>query len=210
MPQLLYVKASPRGNASRSIAVADAYLEALREFHPGMTVDELDPWSANLPEFDGDRANAKMNVVSGAGNSGMAATLWDEIAGISGRFTDATRYLFAVPMWNGGIPYKLKQLIDLIHQPGLTFGLDQGSGYYGLLANRRATIVYTSGAWSPGAPSPQFGTDHQSTYMRAWLSQAGIVDVEEIRLQPTVLSADPDIAFARAIDAARELAARAR
>jgi FMN-dependent NADH-azoreductase len=210
MPHLLYVKASPRGAASRSIAIADAYLAILREKYPSMTVDELDLWAAGLPEFDGDWAKAKMNMVTGARNTGKSAILWDEIAKISGRFTNASRYLFAVPMWNGGIPYKLKQLIDIIHQPGLTFGLNRESGYYGLLANRKATIVYTSGAYSPDAASPAFGTDHHSTYLRAWLFQTGIIDVEEIRFQPTVLAPEPEAAFEHALAKARELAVKRR
>lgn len=210
MPHLLYVKGSPRGSASRSLAVADAYLAAFRQRFPQATIDVLDPWAANLPEFGGAHAEAKMNVVTGIGNQGPAADLWDAISALSTRFAAADRYLFAVPMWNGGIPYKLKQLIDIVHQPGLTFGLDRATGYYGLLANRRATLVLTSGAFSPDAPSPAFGTDHHSTYLRAWLAQAGIVDIEEVRLQPTVLSPDPEAAMARAIEQARTLARAAR
>lgn len=210
MPHILYVQGSPRGQASRSVAVADAYLAAFRDRFPFATIDVLDPWTAGLPEFEGSRAEAKMNVVTGAGNEGASARLWEEISGLSARFAAADRYLFAVPMWNGGIPYKLKQLIDIVHQPGLTFGLDRETGYYGLLANRRATLILTSGAYSQGVPSPAFGTDHHSTYMRAWLAQAGIVEVEEVRLQPTVLNPDPDAAMAVAIGEARALAAAAR
>ena len=34
MPKLLYIKASPRSEASESIAIADAYLAALWANHP--------------------------------------------------------------------------------------------------------------------------------------------------------------------------------
>lgn len=34
--------------------------------------------------------------------------------------------------------------------------------------------------------------------MRSWLNQAGITDLEEIRYQPTILTADSDGDFARA------------
>jgi FMN-dependent NADH-azoreductase len=201
MQKILYIKASPR-DGSRSIAVADAYLTALKAKTPDLEVDVLDLWKAGLPEFDGDRANAKLTVFAGQSNTGAQQVLWDEITAIANRFKAADRYLFAVPMWNGGVPYKLKQYIDIIHQPGLLFGFSPETGYFGLLENKTATVVYTSGAFSPAFPSPAFGTDHHSTYLSAWLNQAGITDIEVIRYQPTILTADSEGDFARAKAAA--------
>lgn len=37
------------------------------------------------------------------------------------RFDAAELYLFTVPMWNHGVPYILKQFIDVISQSGLVF-----------------------------------------------------------------------------------------
>jgi FMN-dependent NADH-azoreductase len=56
-------------------------------------------------------------------------------------------------------------------------------------------------------PSPAFGVDHHSTYLRAWLNQAGVVDIEEIRFQPTLLTADPEGSAKAAMETARALAA---
>lgn len=205
MTRLLFIKASPR-DESRSVQVAQAYLDALRARTPDLVVDTLALWNEPLPDFDGDRANAKLAVITGAGHDAAQRTQWDEITAIANRFAAADIYLFAVPMWNGGIPYRLKQYIDIIHQPGLLFGLDPATGYFGMLQGKRAVLVYTSGAFSPAAPSPAFGTDHHSTYMRAWLNQAGITDLAEVRYQPTLLDPDSDAAFARARAAAAALA----
>ncbi len=207
MTRLLFIKASPRGSASRSVAVAESYLAALRAKTPDLEVDTIELWEETLPEFDGNRANAKLNVITGTAQSASQVTQWDEITAIAQRFIAADRYLFAVPMWNGGIPYRLKQYIDIIHQPGLLFGLDPARGYFGLLQGKRATLAYTSGAFSQAAPQPAFGTDHHSTYLRDWLNQAGVTEIEEIRYQPTLLSADPEAAFAAAkAEAARRAA----
>ncbi|MFZ4410598.1 MAG: FMN-dependent NADH-azoreductase [Paracraurococcus sp.] len=207
MTRLLFIKASPRGSASRSVAVAESYLAALRAKTPDLEVDTIELWEETLPDFDGNRANAKLNVITGTAQSATQVTQWDEITAIAQRFIAADRYLFAVPMWNGGIPYRLKQYIDIIHQPGLLFGLDPATGYFGLLQGKRATLAYTSGAFSPAAPQPAFGTDHHSTYLRDWLNQAGVTEIEEIRYQPTLLSADPEAAFAAAqAEAARRAA----
>jgi FMN-dependent NADH-azoreductase len=202
MTRLLFIKASPRGTASRSVAVAESYLEALRAKDPALEVDTIDLWEEDLPPFDGNRANAKLNVITGTAQSATQQTAWDQITAIAQRFIAADHYLLAVPMWNGSIPYRLKQYIDIIHQPGLLFGLNPETGYFGLLKDKRATLVLTSGAYAPHFPSPAFGVDHHATYLKDWLNQAGVTAIEEIRYQPTLLVADPEAAFAAAKEAA--------
>ncbi len=207
MTRLLYIKASPRGGESKSAALADAYLAALNARLPGLEVDTLDLSAEALPEYDGDKVAAKMTVIMGQTNDGAQKTAWDQITEIASRFIAANRYLIATPMWNGSIPYKLKQYIDLIHQPGLLWGLDPEKGYFGLLEGKRAVLALTSGAYGPNMPSPAFGVDHQSTYLRFWLNQAGVTDIEEVRFQPTLLNPDPDAALKSAVADAEALAA---
>ena len=206
MAKLLFIKASPR-DESKSVAIAQAYVDGLKAKTPGLAVDTIALWRENLPQFDGDKANAKLAIITGQQHSATQKTAWDEVVGIIDRFKAADIYVFGIPMWNGGIPYRLKQYIDIIHQPGLMFGLDPAKGYFGLLTNKRAVIAYTSGAWGPNMPSPAFGTDHQSTYMRAWLNQAGVTNIAEIRYQPTLLNPDSEAAFKKAVAEARALAA---
>lgn len=204
MTKLLFVKASPR-DESKSVAIAQAYVDALKAKTPNLEVDTIALWQENLPQFDGDKANAKLNIITGQEHSAAQKTAWGEILGIIDRFKAADIYVFAVPMWNGGIPYRLKQYIDIIHQPGLTFGLDPATGYFGLLENKRAVIAYTSGAYGPAMASPAFGIDHQSTYMTAWLNQAGVTQIDEIRYQPVLLNPDSEGAFNAAVAEARAL-----
>lgn len=208
MTKLLYIKASPRGANSKSSALADAYLEELRTRHADLEVDTLDLAKERIPDFDGDKVAAKMAVMSGQPDGGAHKTAWDEIVAVVDRFVAADRYLIAVPMWNGGIPHRLKQYIDVIHQPGHLWGLDPKTGYFGLLENRKAVLALTSGAYGPSMPSPAFGVDHHATYLRSWLEQAGVTDIDEIRFQPSLLTADPEGDFAAAVAAARSLASR--
>jgi FMN-dependent NADH-azoreductase len=208
MTRLLYIKASPRGAESSSAAIAESYLTALRAQLTDLRVDAIDLSSEKIPDFDGDKVAAKMAVIGGQSNEGRRKTAWDEITAVANRFVTADRYLIGVPMWNGGIPYRLKQYIDVIHQPGLLWGLDPKTGYFGLLKDKKAVLALTSGAFGPSMPSPAFGADHHSTYLRAWLNQAGVTDIEEIRFQPTLLNPDPDGSFKTAIAAARSLGAR--
>lgn len=208
MTKLLYIKASPRGADSKSSALADSYLQVLSARHPDIEVDTLDLAKERIPNFDGDKVAAKMAVMSGQSDGGAHKTAWDEIVAVANRFVAANQYLIAVPMWNGGIPYRLKQYIDVIHQPGLLWQLDPKTGYFGLLKDKKAVLALTSGAFGPAMPSPAFGVDHHSTYLRSWLQQAGISDIDELRFQPSLLTADPDGSFKAAVAAAQSLAAR--
>ena len=206
MTKLLFIQASPRGGQSKSIQVAQAYLDALKAANPALEVDVLPLWEVELPAFDGDKAAAKVAVMLGQEPSAVQKTAWDQVVEIASRFISADRYLFAVPMWNGGIPYRLKHYIDIIHQPGLLWGLKPETGYFGLLENKHATLVLTAGAYADGRPSPAFGVDHQSTYLKSWLNQAGVTAIDDLRFQPTLLTADPQGALVQARQAAVDLA----
>jgi FMN-dependent NADH-azoreductase len=207
MTKLLYLQASPRKSDSKSRQIATAYLDALRAVNPHIEVDILDLWDTELPVFDGDKAAAKMNVIKGAGQDRAGQSAWDEIVAIAGRFTSADRYLIASPMWNSGIPYRLKHFIDLVHQPGILWSLDPQKGYRGLLTGKHATLALTSGVYADGVAEPAFGVDHHAAYLRMWLNQAGIQEVDELRFQPTMLTDNPTGDLAKALEDAEKLAA---
>ena len=59
--KLLFVKGSPRGVAGQSTKVAEAYLAGYRSKNPRATIEEIDLWHIPLPDFDGDRAAAKLS-----------------------------------------------------------------------------------------------------------------------------------------------------
>lgn len=206
MTRLLFIQASPRSGQSKSIQVAEAYLAVLRAANPELKVATLPLWETELPVFDGDKAAAKVNVMLGREHDTVRKAAWDQVVEVANRFIAADRYLFAVPMWNSGIPYRLKHFIDVIHQPGLLWGLKPESGYFGLLEKKHATLVLTSGAYAAPCPSPAYGVDHQSTYLRAWLNQAGVTAIDEVRFQPTLLTQDPIGDFERAKATAADLA----
>ncbi len=202
MTKLLHIIASPRDVDSKSNALALAYIEAQRRVDPDLTVDTLDLWREPLPEFDGDQAAAKMTFFGVGELDGDRKTAWDEIVQITQRFIDADHYVLGVPMWNGGIPYRLKLYIDILTQPGLLFGFDPVAGYSGLLKDKIATVFYTSGVYAQGVPAA-FGLDFQSNYLKWWLNFIGVSEVETIRFQPTLLSPDPSKGFADALRKAR-------
>lgn len=205
--KLLFIKGSPRGEKSKSGQIGSSFIAAYRAKHPGAVIEEMDLWKASLPEFDGDRAAAKMSFFGDPAMNEIQKSEWDQIVEITQHFASADEYLFTVPMWNGGIPYRLKLYIDIMTQPGLLFGFSPTEGYSGLLKNKRATAIYTSGVYAPGVP-PAFGADFHSTYFDDWMRFIGITDITTIRFQPSLLTADPAAGLAAAQHAAVAAAGR--
>ena len=207
MSRLLHVSASPRGDRSESLALAATFLETYREHNPLDVVDTFDLWDGTLPDFGPAAAAAKMAVFAGEEPAGAAAEAWARAVATFRRFDSYDRYLFSVPMWNAGIPYVLKQFIDVVSQPGMVFGFDPATGYTGLLQGKKAALVLTSAVYGPGRP-PAFGSDFQAPYLRDWLAWAGVSDVEEVAFRPNLATADAHAARDRAHEAARRLAAK--
>jgi len=191
MTTLLHVSASPRGEASESLALARLFLETYAEVHPDVTVEEWDVWDGSVPEFGPAAAAGKMAVFAGEAPTGESAVAWDAARAAFDRFAAADAYLFSVPMWNAGIPYKLKQLLDVISQPGMVFSFDPVEGYSGLLPGRKAAVLYTSAVYGAGR-GPAFGSDFQAPYLRDWLAWAGIRDVREVFFRPNLATAHAD------------------
>lgn len=205
MSRLLHISSSPRGEASESLAIADTFIQTYRETHPEADVESYDLWDGTLPEFGPAAAKAKMTVFAGQQPTGEQAAAWEAAKATFERFNSADRYLFSIPMWNAGVPYILKQFIDVVSQPGMVFGFDPTTGYSGLLQGKKAAVIYTSGVYGPDF-RPGFGTDFQATFFRDWLAFVGITDVTEISFRPNIATADAESGRRQAHDAARDAA----
>lgn len=205
MTNLLHISASPRGDASESLAIAATFLETFTENRPDITVEHWDLWDGSLPSFGTAAAGAKMSIFAGQQPSGEQATAWAAVQRTFERFASADYYLFSVPMWNHGVPYILKQLIDIISQPGLVFGFDANTGYRGLVTGKQAVVIYTSAVYGDDR-GPAFGVDFQAPYFNDWLRWAGITDVEQITFRPNLAVADPELGRQAAHAAARDIA----
>ncbi|MEU4428793.1 NAD(P)H-dependent oxidoreductase [Actinoplanes sp. NPDC024001] len=207
MSKLLHLSASPRGPRSESLAIARTFLDTVREVSPELPIEEYDLWDGTLPAFGPPAAAAKMAVFAGEQPQGEAAAAWDAAIATFHRVDAADRYLFSVPMWNAGVPYILKQLIDVISQPGLVFGFDPERGYQGLMRGKRAAVIYTSAVYGPDR-GPAFGADFQAPYLEEWLRWAGVDDIETVHFRPNLATADADSGRRLAHERARDVAKR--
>jgi len=194
MTKLLHISASPRGEKSKSRALALAHIENRIANDPTLQVDTIDLWDEVLPQFDGDWAAAKMALFGEGEMTDEMQVNWTHLTEITNRFTAADHYVFNVPMWNSGVPYRLKQYIDIITQPGFLYGFAPETGYYGLLSGKTATVIVSSAVWAPGVDA-RFGRDFHSGYLEWWLHKIGVKDAKFIRYQPSMLTADPAAQF---------------
>jgi FMN-dependent NADH-azoreductase len=197
MPKLLYITASPRGQYSYSIRAADAFLEAYRERQADLSVIRRDLFSDEPVPFAADAAAGKYAILHGTTAPAAAQTAFCEVEKVIEEFVSADVYLFAVPMWNFGIPYALKHYFDVIVQPTYTFAVTD-QGYAGLVQGKTAVTVYARGG-EYSTPDTA-GCDLQKPYVELILGFMGIQQVHPVVVEPT-LAAGPDVA-AQKLDAA--------
>ena len=198
-----YIECSPRGKRSYSTRIAQAYIEQAKKNIPDLELNHINPWSVNLPEFDGDMLNAKYSVISGTDPSADEVSAWSNVKNIFDEFNNADHYLFSVPMWNFNIPYKLKHYIDIITQPGMSWSYTPEDGYKGLMTDKTATIIYATGdGYGEGTGFESF--DMQKPYVNLWLTFLGFKKIERVVIDRTLF--DAETAEKNALDVALKLA----
>jgi FMN-dependent NADH-azoreductase len=184
MNRLLHISASPRKERSRSAMVADRILARLKERYPTLVVERLDLFDVDLPSFDQNAVEGRYHLLAGDAVDPAQTAAWQDLKKWSDQFLSFDGYLIATPMWNFGIPYRLKQYIDILTQPGLTFRNDSDGNVKGLAQGRRGIIVAASAM--PFGSLPEIdGLDFQLPYLRAWLSFIGVTDIGAVRVAGT-------------------------
>lgn len=159
-----------------------------------------------LPPFDGSVIDAKYKVLHGKEHTAEEKAAWDSVVAITDDFKSFDKYVFAVPMWNFSIPYRLKNYIDLLVQPGQTFSFSPDEGYKGLVTGKPVFIAYSRGGEYP-AGSDYEAFDFQTKYFETILGFIGFTEIKSVVIEPTLMGG-PDTAKAR-LEEALEKAAEA-
>jgi len=183
MARILHIKASPRMD-SYSYRLSKAFLEAFRRSHPQVGIETLDLFGTDLPPFEAPAAAAKYQVLSGQEPQGRDAEVWQRVIEVINHFKSADMYVLSSPMWNFSIPYRLKQYLDILVQPGLTFTWSPQEGYKGLLGGRPAVLCLARGGDYP-SDTQSASLDMQKPYLELILGFIGITDIRSIIVEPT-------------------------
>ncbi|HCD38759.1 MAG TPA: ACP phosphodiesterase [Candidatus Omnitrophica bacterium] len=182
MKKLLHIIATPRGDDSRTLKVSQAFLEALSKKNPDCKIDELNVATDTLPSLTLKMIDGKYVLLGGKELNEKQKEAWNPIERHIERFLSADGYLISTPMWNFGIPYPLKQYIDLIIQPKYLFRYTE-KGVEGLVKNRKMTVITSRGGdYSPESPFRAY--DFEEPYLRAIFGFVGITDITFMNAQP--------------------------
>lgn len=184
MTTILHIKSSIRGEKSFSARTADAFLESYLETHPGDEVRTIDLEYAEIPEFDSRAVSGKYGIMQGREHTPEEAEAWKAVTALIDDFKSADKVVLSVPMWNFGIPYRLKHFFDVILQPGHTFSFSPQTGYKGLVMGKPALVIAARGG-EYAAGSPAAAADFQVPYLEFVLKFMGFEDIKTVIVEPT-------------------------
>jgi FMN-dependent NADH-azoreductase len=178
MSTLLKIDVSTRGNSSISRRLSSLFLDQWREVHADCQVIERDIDTTDLPFLEFPWITANLTRSSARTEQQQALlTPSDELIE---ELQQADEYVIATPMYNFGIPAKLKAYVDHIVRSGLTFTMNADGSYTGLLTGKKATVIIAS-AGEYGQDAPAEGLDTLKPYLREILGFIGVTDVAFIQ-----------------------------
>lgn len=197
MAKLLYVKANPKPTeSSASLRVADALLEEYRSIHPEDSIEVFDVYKDDFPDFDYEVMRAETKISNNEALSDEEAHLIVRRRAVLKQFMAADRYLFACPVWNLGIPARLKAYFDAVVVLDHTFYYDKEGKLHGLLEpkGKKAVCVQASGNYfDPADPLSADGT----VYLKSVLNFMGVWDVSFLTADGTgFISVDESVEIA--------------
>ena len=200
---LFRLDASIRTEDSVSRDIADVVEAAWRDGHPEAEVVSRHVGAEPLP------ATAWAAAVSAASAGDALTPEQKEAVALAATLTDelikADAFLFAVPLYNFGVPQHFKAWVDLvITDPRM------GPGVPPVLAGRPAELVVVRGG-SYAAGTPRDGWDHSTGWIRRILEDVWKLDLTIVETEFTLAHANPALAQFRDIademrSAAQELA----
>lgn len=191
---ILNIHASPRVDGSHSHELAQGFLDKIASHGKPFTLDTINLWEENLPAVDERFLSVKTKVSNGEELTNGDRVLWTQVENLIARIKTADVIVWSIPMWNFGVPYIVKQFIDVVTQYGYLFTINE-SGYAGLLEGKRALLALSrGGSYTEGSGAEAY--DHQEPYMRGILGFWGILDITVARKEFTMGSAEAKAASA--------------
>ncbi|KRN25166.1 FMN-dependent NADH-azoreductase [Lacticaseibacillus camelliae DSM 22697 = JCM 13995] len=152
--------------------VLATFMKSYRAANPDDTIVERDLYKENFPELDGDMLKAfAPNVTPTAEAAAKLAVFGDAL----NQFKTADKVIIANPMWNLGIPTKLKSWIDAITVVGQTFRYT-ATGHIALLPGKKVMHIQAAGG-------KYAGKDPATQYVHAALEYLGTEKVVDLPVE---------------------------
>lgn len=205
--KLLHIIATPRGQASNTLRVSNAFLERLRARYADLSVEVVELFDQDLPAVAGVNIETKYTLLLGQPIDRHHRESWAQIERLIEHFMSADVYLISTPMWNFSIPYALKYYIDCLIQPGYVYRYNEiGQPVPLVLGKKMLCITSRGGDYSESSPFHPY--DFQEPYLRAIFGFVGIADLHFVNSQPMdITPALREVAVGAAIEEVSRLAA---
>lgn len=182
MTKILYLKSSPRGDASYSTRVADHAVAELRRAHPDAHVVTRDLAQEQPFHLDGGYLAALGTPeVQREGEAHARVAHADRLIE---ELLDADVVVIGVAMINFSIPSTLKSWIDQVARAGRTFRYDEKGQSHGLVQGKRVILVQAHGGQYCNTQAQSL--DFVTPYLKHMLGFLGMIDVEIIHVEGTI------------------------
>jgi len=176
--KILQIKSSVFNGNGQSSRLANEFVAALLEQHPGAEVHERDLVADPVPHLDGARAGAFFAKPEERSAQQKAVIAYSDA--LIGELRRADVLVLGLPMYNFGVPSQLKAWFDHIARAGETFKYTE-KGALGLLTGKKAYVFAARGG--------VYGDKHsQSEFVRQFLGFLGITDVEFVYAEGLAIS----------------------
>lgn len=182
MTKILYLKTSPRGDASYSNRVAAHVVDELRNAHPGASVTERDLAQEQPAHIDQQFLSALGTPQAARGTAEQARV--GHADALIRELKAADVIVVSVAMINFSIPSTLKAWIDQVARSGQTFRYDETGKPQGLVTGKRVILVQAHGGQYCGTQAQSI--DFVTPYLRHMLGFMGMSDIETIHVEGTI------------------------
>jgi FMN-dependent NADH-azoreductase len=171
MTTLLQINASISNGNGQSSRLADLFVTAYRESHPGTKVVKRDVAAKEpVPHLNAERFAALIAKPHERDAAQHGVVAYSD--SLINELQQADVIVLGLPMYNFGVPSQLKAYFDHIARAGVTFKYTD-KGPVGQLTGKKAYVFAARGGLYAGTP-----LDTQTGYVRDFLRFIGIADVE--------------------------------
>ncbi len=183
MKNVLHIQASPNKDESSSIKLAESLINKIKKHH-----NEINLYTINL--FNSPPSHLTSLQLSSfftplEKQSEEQKKSMDTSNSYIENLKKSDIIIFSYPVWNFLFPSSLKAWIDQIVRPGVSFRYNENHAPEGLIINKKAYIVATSGGISPDTYNNDVssGYDFSVQYLQTVLNYIGFKDITVIRAQ---------------------------
>lgn len=181
MNKILYITANPKEiERSISLRLGEQFIKAYKIAKPEDVIESIDLYNTDIPEIDYDLLYVIDNLKKGITPEQLTEQTRNKLERYN-RFTEqfvqADRYIFVTPMWNLGLPARVKAYIDTVCVAGKTFKYTE-KGPQGLLENKKCLHIHASGGLHIHKPY-----NHADPFLKDIIQFMGVNDYRTLLIE---------------------------